>query len=55
MGVMATTKVVTGTDKAGRPTKVQPGNREWITVIETINALGAALPPLVVSEGQAAW
>ena len=40
MGVIATAKVVTGTDRAGRPRTVQPGNREWVTIIECINALG---------------
>jgi hypothetical protein len=28
MGVIATAPVVTGTDRAGRPRTVQPGNRE---------------------------
>jgi hypothetical protein len=28
MGVISTTKVVTGTDRAGRPRTTQPGNRE---------------------------
>ena len=58
MGVIATAKVVTGTDRAGRPRTVQPGNREWVTIIEAINALGVAIPPLVIFEAvmhQAAW
>ena len=48
MGVIATAKVVTGTDRAGRPRTVQPGNREWVTIIEAINALGVAILPLVI-------
>jgi hypothetical protein len=28
MGVIATARVVTGNDRAGRPRTVQPGNRE---------------------------
>ena len=48
MGVIATAKVVTGTDRAGRPRTVQPGNREWVTIIECINALGDAIPLLVI-------
>ena len=58
MGVIATAKVVTGTNRAGRPRSVQPGNREWVTIIEAINALGVAIPPLVIFEAvmhQAAW
>jgi hypothetical protein len=58
MGVIATARVVTGTDRAGRPRTVQPGNREWVTIIECINAMGWAIPPLVIFEAvmhQAAW
>jgi DDE superfamily endonuclease len=58
MGVIATARVVTRTDRAGRPRTVQPGNREWVTIIEYINALGGAIPPLVIFEVvmyQAAW
>jgi hypothetical protein len=58
MGVISTAKVVTGTDRAGRPRTIQPGNREWVTVIETVCASGIAIPPLVIFEAvmhQAAW
>jgi hypothetical protein len=40
MGVASTSKVVTSSDKVGRATVVQPGNREWVTTIECINASG---------------
>jgi len=58
MGVVSTAKVITGTDRAGRPRTIQPGNREWVTVIETICARGIAIPPLVIFEAvmhQAVW
>jgi hypothetical protein len=58
MGVISTAKVITGTDRAGRPRTTQPGNREWVTVIEAICARGFAIPPLVIFEAvmhQAAW
>ena len=58
MGVIATAKVVTGTDRAGRPRTKQPGNREWVTVIETICARGFSIPPLVILEAvmhQSTW
>src|SRR5438876_7493949 len=58
MGVVATAKVVTGSDRAGRPRTIQPGNREWVTVIESISARGEAIPPLIIFEAvmhQAAW
>jgi hypothetical protein len=50
MGVIATAKVVTGTDRQGRPRTTQPGNREWVIVIEAIGTGGIAIPPLVILE-----
>jgi hypothetical protein len=44
--------VVTGTERRGRPKLVQPGNREWITVIQAINAEGRAIDPFIVVAGQ---
>ena len=38
MGIISTVKVVTRAERKGRPTLTQPGNREWVTVIETIRA-----------------
>jgi len=58
MGVAATSKVVTSSDTVGRATAVQPGNREWVTAIECINASGWCLPPFVILSGkqhQASW
>ena len=58
MGVIGTAKVVTGTEKRGRTRTVQPGNREWVTVIHGINAKGWALPALIILKAklhQATW
>jgi hypothetical protein len=58
MGVAATSKVVTSSDTVGRAVVVQPGNREWVTSIECINASGWCLPPFVILSGklhQAGW
>ena len=33
MGQIASTIIVTGADRNGKRKKVQPGNREWVTVI----------------------
>jgi hypothetical protein len=40
MGMIAGGMVVTGTDRRGRPKLVQPGSREWVTVIQAINMEG---------------
>jgi hypothetical protein len=48
MGQISTRAVVTASDRSGRPKQVQPGNREWTTVIQGINATGWAIPPFVI-------
>ena len=48
MGVIITTRVVTGTNRASRPRIIQPGNREWVIIIKYINALGGIIPPLII-------
>jgi hypothetical protein len=52
MGVASTAKVVTRADRHGRPVVVQPGNREWSTVIDCVNALGWSLPPMIILQGK---
>ena len=58
MGVAATSKVVTSSDRVGRAVVIQPGNREWVTVIECVNASGWSIPPFVILAGkvhQSSW
>jgi hypothetical protein len=52
MGVIASGMVVTGAERRGNPKRVQPGNREWVTVIQSISAQGWAAPPFIVIAGQ---
>jgi hypothetical protein len=52
MGMIASGMVVTGAERRGRPKLVQPGSREWITVIQAINAEGWAIPPFIIGAGQ---
>jgi hypothetical protein len=58
MGVASTSKVVTSSDTIGRATVIQPGDREWVTAIEAVNASGWRLPPFLILKGklhQASW
>jgi hypothetical protein len=58
MGKIMTQLVVTGSERRGRPKALQPGNREWVTVIQGINAAGWAIPPFIIFAGQhhlSAW
>ena len=52
MGLIATAKVVTRAEFYGRRSLLQPGNREWVTVIECANASGWALPPCLIFKGK---
>ncbi|EAQ88445.1 hypothetical protein CHGG_05064 [Chaetomium globosum CBS 148.51] len=52
MGVASTSKVVTRSDRRNRPVVIQPGNREWTTVIECINASGWSVDPMIIFEGK---
>ena len=39
MGMIASGMVVTGSEKREKPKSVQPGSREWITVIQAITVI----------------
>ena len=57
MGVISTAKVVMSAER-DRTVSLQPGNREWVTVIESINAAGWVLPPIIIVKGikhQLSW
>ena len=51
MGQIASTIVVTGADRNGKRKKVQPGNREWVTVIQGVCSDGWCVPPFIVVKG----
>ncbi|KAJ8118499.1 hypothetical protein OPT61_g530 [Boeremia exigua] len=58
IGIISTGAVVTASERQGRLKTVQPGNREWTTVIESINARGWAVPPFIIFQGKhhlSAW
>jgi hypothetical protein len=48
MGQISSGAVVTASERRIRPKAVQPGNREWTTVIQGINAKGWAIPPFII-------
>jgi len=52
MGMIEPGMVVTSSERQGMPKKVQPGNREWITAIQAINAEGQSIPPFIIGSGQ---
>jgi hypothetical protein len=48
MGKISTQLVVTSSDRSRRPKAVQPGDREWATVVQAVNAAGWAIPPYII-------
>jgi hypothetical protein len=58
MGKITTQLVITGSERRGRPKTIQPGNREWVTLIAAINAAGWSVPPFLIFAGKyhlSAW
>jgi hypothetical protein len=53
MGIASTYRVVTASERRNKPKTIQPGNREWATVIEGVNAAGWAIPPFIIIKGRA--
>jgi hypothetical protein len=58
MGQISSALVVTSSDGNQKAKMIQPGNREWVTVIQGISSSGWAMPPLIVVAGKnhlASW
>ncbi|KAL2887713.1 hypothetical protein HOO65_040050 [Ceratocystis lukuohia] len=51
MGLIASGMVVTGTERRGQAKSAHPGNREWVTAIQAINAEDWAIAPFIVAAG----
>ena len=52
MGLCTTHKVITRAEYYGRRSVLQQGNREWVTAIESINAMGWVLPLTLIFKGK---
>ena len=52
IGKISSQLVVTGSERRHQPKAIQPGNREWVTVIQGINAQGWAIPPFIIFAGK---
>jgi hypothetical protein len=48
VGVGGSVKVVTASERRLKPLSIQPGDREWITLIACINAMGWSIPPFFI-------
>ena len=52
IGIICAGMVVTTSDGRSKAKLAQPGNREWATVIQGVNALGWAIPPFIILAAQ---
>ncbi|KAJ6437098.1 restless-like transposase [Purpureocillium lavendulum] len=52
MGVIAKGMVVTSSERRSNVKMRQLGNREWVTVIQGVGALGFCVPPFIVVSGK---
>jgi hypothetical protein len=52
IGVIGSMKVVTSAERRARPELIQPGDREWVTVIQSICAAGYATSPFIIYKGR---
>lgn len=52
MGIISTGMVVTSAERLSNTKLVQPGNREWVTVIQGVNAQGWTVPPYIIVSGK---
>lgn len=52
MGQITPGAVVADAEKPGRAKQVQPGSKEWATLILGVNATGWAIPPFIILKGK---
>ena len=45
IGKILSQSVITGSDKPGKSKSIQPGNREWVTLVQAVGATGSASQP----------
>jgi hypothetical protein len=52
MGRIFSQLVVTGSKKPGKQKKLQPGDREWVTLVQGVAATGRIIPPFLIFAGK---
>ena len=52
MGRITSQLVVTGVDKPGKQKKIQPGDREWVTLVQAVGSTGKRIPPFLIFAGK---
>jgi hypothetical protein len=52
ISIIGSMKAVTGAERRALPKLIQPGDREWVTVIQSICAAGYATLPFIIYKGR---
>jgi hypothetical protein len=52
MGKITPKLVVTSSEKPGRAKKLQPSDREWVTLVQAVGATGKRIPPFLIFAGK---
>jgi hypothetical protein len=52
MGKISSQLVVTGSEKPRKQKKLQPGDREWVTLVQGVAATGRIIPPFLIFAGK---
>jgi hypothetical protein len=52
MGKITPQLVVTSSDKPGKRKQLQPGDREWVTLVQGVSATGKVIPPFLIFAGK---
>jgi hypothetical protein len=52
MGKISSQLVVTGLEKPRKQKKLQPSDREWVTLVQGVAATGRVIPPFLIFAGK---
>jgi hypothetical protein len=52
MGKISSQLVVTGSEKPGKAKKLQPSDREWVTLVQGVGAIEKCIPPFLIFAGK---
>jgi hypothetical protein len=52
IGTISSQLVVIGSEKPGKQKKLQPGDREWVTLVQGVAATGHMIPPFLIFAGK---
>jgi hypothetical protein len=52
IGKISSQLIITGLEKPGKQKKLQPGDREWVTLVQGVAATGRIILPFLIFAGK---